>query len=204
MHFMFSNDCTYEQNTFSHNSAGVAVMFTRRVEMNNNRFENNWGTGSYGILLKEIYESRIRNNRFVNNSVGMYCEGSNKIVIEHNLFEKNGWAVRLMANSMDNTFSKNNFVANTFEIATNSSRNYNTFSGNYWSRYKGYDLNRDGIGDVPHHPVTLFSALIEKNPTALLLLHSFLIDILDASEKVFPSLTPEALTDNTPRMRLVN
>ncbi len=204
MHFMFSNSCTYEHNTFTGNSAGVAVMFTRYVNMHNNRFENNWGTGSYGLLLKEIYNSTISGNTFNNNSVGLYSEGSNKIIIENNIFIKNGWAVRLMANSMDNVFRNNDFLMNTFEISTNSTQNFNNFDDNYWSQYKGYDLNKDGKGDIPHHPVSLYSILVEKNSTALLLLRSFLVEILNYSEKVFPILTPEKLVDNSPSMSRIN
>lgn len=200
LHFMFSNNCTYFENTFAKNNAGVAVMFTRKIKMTKNIFEHNWGTSSYGLLLKEIYDSHIHDNIFRNNSIGLYSEGSNKILIEKNIFTRNGWAIRLMANSMDNTFARNDFVSNTFDISTNSIQNFNYFTANYWSGYKGYDLNRDGDGDIPHRPVTLFSVLIEKNPSALLLLRSFLIDFLNLAENVLPVLTPETLTDNNPRM----
>lgn len=204
LHFMFSNNCTYSENTFANNNAGVAVMFTRRIEMTKNIFEYNWGASSYGLLLKEIYDSHIHNNIFRNNSIGLYSEGSNKILIEKNIFTQNGWAIRLMANSMDNTFSRNDFLSNTFDLSTNSIQNFNYFNSNYWSSYKGYDLNRDGTGDVPHRPVTLFSVLIENNPSALLLLRSFLIDVMNVAENVLPVLTPETLVDANPRMAANN
>ncbi len=204
MHFMFSNNCVYEENVFTRNSAGVAVMYTRYVTMLKNKFENNWGTGSYGLLLKEIYESSVRENLFYNNSVGLYSEGSNSIIITNNIFANNGWAVRIMANSMDNVFRKNDFVMNTFEVATNSTQNFNIFENNYWSQYKGYDLNKDGIGDVPHHPVTLYSLLIEKNSAALLLLRSFLVELMNYTERIFPVLTPEKLVDSSPSMKKLN
>lgn len=204
LHFMFSNNCTYTGNTFANNNAGVAVMFTRRIEMTKNIFEYNWGTSSYGLLLKEIYDSHIHNNIFRNNSTGLYSEGSNKILIEKNTFTQNGWAIRLMANSMDNTFARNDFLSNTFDLSTNSIQNFNYFNSNYWSSYKGYDINRDGAGDVPHRPVTLFSVLIEKNPSALLLMRSFLIDVMNVAENVLPVLTPETLLDVNPRMAANN
>jgi nitrous oxidase accessory protein len=79
----------------------------------------------------------------------------------------------------------------------------NNFDKNYWSQYEGYDLDRDGVGDVPHRPVRLFSILVEKQPQALLLLRSLLIDILDAAEKFMPALTPETLIDSKPKMEPV-
>lgn len=203
LHFMFSDSCSYFQNKFEHNSAGVAVMFTHHVQMYNNLFENNWGDASYGLLLKDISNSKIYNNVFKRNTCGIYLEGSNRNIIEYNLFERNGWAIRLMANSMDNNFRKNNFLSNSFEVATNNTKNFNTFSNNYWSDYQGYDLNNDGIGEVPHHPVKLFSIIVEKNRPTLLLLRSFFVELLNAAEKIFPVLTPETLVDKNPEMSMI-
>lgn len=201
LHFMFSDSCSYSENIFKHNGAGVAVMFTKNVEMRNNRFENNWGGASYGILLKDITDSKIENNYFYKNSSGIYIEGSNRVVVSNNEFIENGWAIRLMANSMDNYFSKNNFIGNSFDVATNSVKNYNEFNNNYWSDYSGYDLDKNGIGDVPYRPVKLFSLIVEKNRPTLILLRSMFVGILDAAEKIFPALTPETLIDNLPSMK---
>lgn len=203
LHFMFSDTCLYTRNTFRNNSAGVAVMYTRGVTMLENIFEHNWGPSSYGILLKDISDSDIEKNVFVGNSVGLYIEGSVRMKIRKNEFTQNGWAVKLMANSNQNVFSDNNFIGNSFDVATNSRSSYNSFHNNFWSSYSGYDLDRDGIGDVPFRPVSLFSILTQKQPESLILLRSFFISILDMAEKMIPVLTPETLVDAKPMMRRV-
>jgi len=203
IHFMYSDHCRYEENTFRNNGGGVAVMYTSDVEIINNRFEDNWGSSAYGMLLKEINRSKVIGNEFYNNSVGLYIEATSRNKIKHNTFRQNGWAIKLMANSTDNIFTENDFIANSFELATNSRKNYNEFSNNYWSHYEGYDLDQDGIGDVPHRPVRLFSILVEKQPQSLLLMRSLLIDILDAAEKFMPAITPETLIDSKPQMEPV-
>lgn len=200
LHFMFSDSCEYSFNWFEHNSAGVAVMFTHNVLMQNNTFVNNWGDASYGLLLKDITDSKIFNNKFIRNSTGIYLEGCNRNMIQNNLFEWNGWAIRLMANSMTNLFTRNNFIGNSFEVTTNNTVNYNTFTNNYWSDYTGYDMNKDGIGEVPHHPVKLFSMLVEQNRTLLILLRGLFVEVLNGAEKVFPVLTPQTLIDEKPLM----
>lgn len=200
LHFMFSHYCHYTGNIFRHNGAGVAVMYTRGVEMSNNRFERNWGAASFGLLLKEITDSDIRENIFSENSIGLYTEGSNRLQVVANTFRNNGWAVKIMANSMENEFKENNFIQNTFDVATNSRQNFNVFSDNYWSAYRGYDLDRDGVGDVPFRPVRLFSFLTERQPPSLILLRSLFINILDVAERMIPVLTPETLVDVAPRM----
>jgi len=204
LHFMFSDSCEYWKNIFVHNGAGVAVMYTKFVNMHDNYFTDNWGAASYGVLLKEIEYSQIEKNNFESNTTGLYLEGCDHIKVDHNEFDNNGWAIKLMANSEVNTFISNNFIGNSFDIATNSMQNFNTFNGNYWSKYSGYDLNKDGVGDIPFRPVRLFSIMVEQQPTSLVLLHSFFINLLDAAESFIPALTPPALMDNSPIMRKIN
>lgn len=203
LHFMFSDRCNYRYNTFTDNGAGVAVMYTHNVEMTHNRFEKNWGSAAYGLLLKEITDSVIKNNTFYRNSRGLYAESSNRIRVEKNNFNQNGWAVKIMGNCLDNRFEKNNFSGNTFDVATNSRHNFNVFDSNYWDNYNGYDLDRDGFGDVPYRPVTLFSFLVEQNEPSLTLIRSFFVDILNVAEKIMPVLTPETLLDRNPLMHRV-
>ncbi|HEY3532964.1 MAG TPA: nitrous oxide reductase family maturation protein NosD, partial [Casimicrobiaceae bacterium] len=204
LHFMFSDDCRYVENTFRHNGSGVAVMFTKRVQMVGNRFEDNWGPAAYGLLLKEIMDSRLEGNRFTHNTTGLLADGANRLVAEHNDFANNGWAVKLEASTVGGRFEKNNFRGNSFDVATNSREPSTTFSGNYWDSYRGYDLDRNGVGDVPHRPVRLFSVLVEHFQPALILMHSVFVDVLDGAERVLPSLTPDALTDRAPAMRPVS
>ena len=90
MHFMYSDDCRYEHNVFRGNSAGVAVMYTRRVTMIANRFESNWGSAAYGLLLKEIYDAHLDSNQFVHNTTGLFADGATRLVAEHNRFADNG------------------------------------------------------------------------------------------------------------------
>lgn len=201
LHFMFSDSCTYQDNIFRHNGSGVAVMYTKRITMLHNRFENNWGSAAYGILLKEISDSYIQGNIFTENTVGIFAESCNRITIEQNEFSRNGWAIKVFSSSTGNSFTANNFFGNSFNVSTNSTHNTNTFKGNYWSEYNGYDLNHDGIGDVPFRPVRLFSLLIEKQPPALILLRSIFVDVMDIAERIMPSLTPETLIDLEPKMK---
>jgi nitrous oxidase accessory protein len=201
LHFMFSDRCWYQDNVFADNGAGVAVMYTHDIVMRSNVFDHNWGNASFGLLLKDITDSELRGNLFRRNSVGIVAEGSNRMTVSDNDFLENGWAVKIMANSQDNLFTRNNFVANSFDVATNSRRSYSTFEGNYWDAYRGYDLDRDGVGDVPFRPVRLFSLIVERNEPSLVLLRSFLVTLLDAAERVVPALTPETLVDERPSMK---
>lgn len=201
LHFMFSDDCRYLRNVFRGNGSGVAVMFTHRVEMTGNTFEGNWGGASYGLLLKEISDSKLTGNLFYRNTTGLLADGASRIKAAGNTFLDNGWAITIRASTDGGMFSGNNFVGNTFDVSANNSESATRFAGNYWDSYRGYDINRDGFGDVPFHPVRLFSMVVANNGPALILLRSTFVRLLDSAESILPVLTPAALADNRPAMR---
>lgn len=201
LHFMFSDNDTYRSNIFTDNGAGVAVMFSRHVHMKNNTFKHNWGDAAYGILLKEISDSKIENSLFAQNTTGIYMEGASRVDVLQNRFQENGWAFKIQASCMDVNIHQNNFKNNTFDISTNGRLVLNNFDDNYWDKYEGYDLNRDGKGDIPYRPVSLFSMILEKNATALVMFRSFISIIMDRAEKLIPSLTAENLADRQPLMK---
>jgi nitrous oxidase accessory protein len=186
---MFSNNDNYTANIFRNNGSGVAVMYTKHIRMTGNTFDQNWGSSSYGLLLKDISKSHISNNTFSKNTSGIYMEGSNELMIINNNFFNNGLAVRMLANCEKDTFMLNNFRGNTFDFTTNGSENNNFLKGNYWDKYTGYDLNRDKIGDVPYRPVSLYSQIIERLPSAVFLLRSFMSELLDRAERALPSMS---------------
>ena len=200
LHFMFSNQCAYRSNWFTRNGAGVAVMYTREVEMEGNVFDSNRGPTAYGLLLKDISDSRLDANRFSGNTVGLHIEGGGRLTVSRNRFSGNGWAIRLMANSPDNRFETNVFEGNSFDMSTNSRSTSAIVSGNWWDRYRGYDLDRNGRGDVAFRPVRLFSLLVASHPSSMILMRSAFLDLLDTAERALPILTPETLVDASPLM----
>ena len=86
-------------------------------------------------------------------------------------------------------------------MSTNGTLFLSNFQHNYWDKYDGYDLDKNQLGDVPYRPISLFSVILEKNPTTLILFRSFIAVLLDKTEKNLPSLTPEQLKDEHPRMK---
>ena len=201
LHFMFSHNDEYHNNRFVNNGAGVAVMYTKNVKMIGNSFEQNWGSSAYGLLLKDIRDSEVRLNHFTENTIGIHLEGVSRTHFEKNTFNGNGYAVRLQASSDDNVFTENNFSSNTFDLVTNGTLVLNKINRNYWDKYQGYDLNKDGVGDVPFHPVNMYSMIIERIPAAVLLWRSFFVMLIDRAEKAIPVMTPENLKDDFPTMK---
>jgi len=82
LHFMFSNNDIYKNNTFENNGAGVAVMFSKKIKMYDNHFQYNWGSASYGLLLKEINDAEIIGNTFEENTIGINVEAPTESTIK--------------------------------------------------------------------------------------------------------------------------
>ncbi len=204
LHFMFSHYNEYHHNEFKTNGAGVAVMFSKFIKMHHNTFHYNWGTAAYGLLLKEINDAEIYENIFEQNTTGINIDGCNRINYKNNHFIRNGWALKFTGGCYTNVFEFNNFMHNAFDLSYNSRLNDNKFEANYWSEYTGYDLDKNGIGDVPFRPVKLFSYVVNKTPETLVLLRSLFVDIINFSEKVSPVFTPDNLMDNKPLMKPIN
>lgn len=204
LHFMFSNNNMVKNDLFSSNGAGIAIMFSNDMKMMKNTFKNNWGSAAYGVLLKEVYDATISFNKFERNTTALNVEGCNRINYTHNDFIQNGWAINARGGNYKNVFTKNNFINNSFDLAFHGTINENSFTGNYWSSYTGYDIDKDGIGDVPYRPVKLFSHFVQKTPESIVLLRSLFVDLMDFAEKVSPVITPDKLTDNSPYMKIIN
>ena len=204
LHFMFSNNDVYKNNIFRNNGAGVAVMFSKEIEMLDNTFIDNWGPAAYGLLLKEINDAEIIGNLFERNTVGINIEGSNRVNYRNNDFKNNGWAIKSRGACYANLFQKNNFLHNSFDLAYNGKLNDNVFNNNYWSDYTGYDLDKNGIGDIPYRPIKLFSYVVNKTPESIILMRSLFTDIINFSEKVSPAFTPDNLLDAQPIMTLIS
>ncbi len=203
LHFMFSDRNSYIGNTFEDNGAGVAVMFSKFIEMKKNLFKKSWGSASYGLLLKEISDATLEHNIFEENTIAVNADGTTRVKFIENDFKNNGYAIKVHGGAYTTSFNRNNFLYNSFDVAYSGRLNDNTFNGNYWSDYTGYDLNKDKIGDVPFRPVKLFSYLVNKTPEAIVLLRSLFIDLVDFSEKVSPIFTPAELIDHEPQMNRI-
>lgn len=204
LHFMFSNNDTVKNCQYISNGAGVAIMFSKLMIMHDNTFTDNWGSAAYGVLLKEVNDTELKYNVFKNNTTAINVEGSNRVQYLHNDFISNGWAINSRGANYQNIVNYNNFLNNSFDIVYNGQLNKNNFDHNYWSSYTGYDLDKDGIGDVPHRPIKLFSYVVNKTPEAIIFLRSLFVDIIDFSEKVSPIFTPKNLVDSSPSIKRIN
>ena len=71
--------------------------------------------------------------------------------------------------------------------------------GNSWSQYRGYDADRDGIGDVPHRVEDAMDALVRRNPLVQAFLYTPAHLALEAAARMFPLFRQAPLLVDPPR-----
>ena len=74
------------------------------------------------------------------------------------------------------------------------------FRSNYWDGSAPYDLDGDGVSDVPYSPVSAFAFVSKQYPDLAILAHSPAVAALAVAERVVPALRPSEVVDHFPML----
>jgi nitrous oxidase accessory protein len=173
LHYMYSDENVFERNVFSENSAGAALMYSKKLVLRANRFVANRSHRAYGLLLQSVDDTRIEDNLIAGNTLGLFLENGNNNTVRGNRLVANYVGLRLDDSTAGSRFFENTFAGNIHPLETNGSDAANLWSvggrGNYWAGALALDLNRDGVADLPHREPDLFGGLRRPFPAIGLL-----------------------------------
>lgn len=217
VHYMYSQRDTLRGNVSYNNTAGFALMSSDHLQVVGNQAYDDM---SYGLLLNYVNYSTIRDNE-IHGITGQFdpagqiipgaegkgifvylCQGN---TIAHNLLARSRIGIHVTAGSTENRIYGNAFVGNRLQVkyVQNVEEQWSWHHrGNYWSNYSGWDLNGDGIGDVPYRPNDGVDVLMWRYPAAKLLMSSPAILLLRYVQRAFPVFTPPGVADNYPLMQI--
>lgn len=207
LHYMFSDDNLFEGNVFDHNVAGAAIMYSRHIEFRRNKFFHNRGFSSFGVLFQEDEDCVAEENAIVDNEIGIFMEALRGSRFTRNLVAANDTAIEIFSSASGNTFERNNFIGNLspiWVIGKDTATHWNGGgAGNYWSDYDGYDLDANGIGDVPFKIQNIFEHIEGNYPRLRLYLFSPAAQALALAEKTLPVIAGSKEFDFLPLMKPV-
>lgn len=212
LHSMYSQDARFEDNEAANNLLGAALMMSDRLVLRRNRIrEHREGPAAYGLLLKDIGDLIAEGNDILANRVGIYAEAvpsnpARKAVFRGNVIAGNELGLALQSNAAL-TMTGNRIAENLTDVRplgrqlSAGMRWTLDGRGNSWGQYRGFDADRDGIGDVPHKLEDAMDALIRRNPMVQAFLYTPAHLALESAARMFPLYRqPPVLIDDRPLM----
>lgn len=213
LHFMYSNSNVVVDNELRDNSVGAFLMYSKELVVARNVLAGNRGPSGYGIGLKDMDGVEATGNTFLGNRIGIYLDDSPSSVDVHDHFSDNVLAYNDVGVAFQPSVRRNVFVGNAFienleqaAVLDGGELRGNQFTvggrGNSWSDYQGYDLDGDGIGDLPYRSASLFENLMDRHPKLRLFLYSPAQQAVELAANALPVVRPRRkFEDSAPLMR---
>jgi nitrous oxidase accessory protein len=196
LHYMFSDDNTFEDNTFERSAAGAALMYSKRLIFRRNRFVHNRGFASVGLLMQSCDDVLAEDNLIADNARGVFIEGTHNDVFRRNRIADSDVALVIYDSVVACRFEGNSFVGNLSPLQLVGRRTDTVFSGNYWSEDTTPDLDGDGVRDRPYRLSNVFDHLRGNMTAADLFAQGLAAEVLAQAERTFPVLEPISVVDS--------
>jgi nitrous oxidase accessory protein len=212
LHSMYSQEARFEDNEATSNLLGAALMMSDRLVLRRNRItRHRAGAAAYGVLLKDIGELVAEENVIASNRVGVYAEAvpanpSRQARLNGNVIAGNEVGLALQSTAAF-TVSGNRIVENMTDVRplgrelSRGMRWTSNGRGNVWGRYRGFDADGDGVGDVPFQLEDAMDALVRRNSSIQAFLYTPAHRAFEAAARMFPLYRqPPILVDTHPLM----
>jgi hypothetical protein len=164
----------------------------------------------FGVALKDVTDVRLAENRIERNRVGLQVDGAvhrdpNEALVVRNRFAANEVGVALMATA-DMAFAANEFDGNLSQVLASDAGGArpndwtNGGTGNTWSDYYGFDLDKDGIGDIPYLSAGLGPVITTTAPALAAYRTSPAMVLLETAQRLWASDRGAVVRDHAPRL----
>lgn len=207
-HLMYAHDAIVRGSHLEKNIVGIFVMYSKRMTIENNILAGARGPAGVGLGFKDSDAINIRGNWLVANTTGTYLDNTPRtsadpVSFNGNVIALNDVALRLHSTGAGLSFTKNSFRNNAIMVEVDGGGNAleATLLQNHYSDYEGYDLDKNGIGDVAYEVKMLSSELTDSRPSLKFFRGTAAMGLLDAVAHAIPVFATRRLfVDNAPRI----
>lgn len=208
LHFMYSHGNVVRDNVIADGVVGVFVMYSRNLRIEHNVIANVAGAAGMAIGIKDSGNIFVDGNQLVHDTVGIYVDSSpmqrgDRVEITNNVIGLGDTGLVFHASPKDLAVRGNDFTDNGTQVRVDGGGDamQASWSGNYFDDYAGYDLDEDGIGDVPYELRSLSNQLVTRTPTLALFRGTPALALVDAATHLDPLYQPAAvMIDRAPRI----
>lgn len=208
VHLMYCNGARIERNRLESNSVGVYTMYSKGIVLKDNLIRGQRGPSGYALGFKDTEDVEAIHNALVDNYAGVFLDGTpfspqGFARFDDNVLAFNDVGAIIMTANRGAAFEGNTFWENGEAVAVQGggSTGENSWQGNYWSDYTGFDADGDGLGDMPYRSERLFENLTDREPLLRALSYSPAAQTIEFATSMFPVVRPRPkLTDPSPMM----
>jgi nitrous oxidase accessory protein len=212
IHLMYSDNATISNNLIYNNSVGIYVMYSRQVKLLQNDIRRQRGPSGYALGFKDSDDILAQHNLLIDNRAGVFLDGTPYRPGSYARFEDNILAFNDIGVLLFSFVSRVEFLGNTLwenvqqtALQGTGKAGDNTWEGNYWSDYTGYDADGNGVGDVPYRSERFFEGLLDQEPRLRALLFSPAAQAIEFASLSFPVIKPQPkLEDPAPSVVALN
>ena len=204
---LFSHRSLIERNLLEKNSTGVIALNSNGLIIRNNRILHAMDASGAGIALKETSAALVMDNEIVHCAHGIMADSPmdaiNRIVFINNVIAHNITGIYFYGAKGGHIAINNTFKSNLWPVTIigDGDPMNDTWWGNNWDTYEGFDLDGDGFGDKPHELHAYADRLWIETPSATFFRNSPVLELLDFLERLAPFSSPSLiLRDTAPRM----
>lgn len=212
IHYMYTRGDSAWNNEAEACIGGYALMSSEKIRLFDNLSKR---TVEFGVLLNETDASEVINNHVesVKNprgkpsldteGKGIFIYGGGVNSVNGNRFEACDIGAGVAMGGEGTILHNNRFVGNRLQVRYIGSASVEWSKngvGNFWSSYQGWDLNRDGVGDLPYQPNDSLDRLFWLYPQSRFLMDSPLVVFLRFISAQFQLDRGKGIVDSHPIM----
>ncbi len=206
--FLFAHRSLVDRNHLEKNSTGIIALNSDGLTIRNNRILHAMDASGAGIALKETSAALVIGNEIVHCAHGIMADSPmnplNRIVFIDNLVAHNITGVYFYGAKGGHIALGNTFRSNLWPVTIIGDGDPldDTWLGNYWDGYEGFDQDGDGFGDRPYELLAYADRIWMETPAARFFRNTPVLELLDFLERLAPFSAPALiLRDTAPRMR---
>lgn len=207
VHLMYCDGAQIIGNRLRGNSVGIYTMYSNHVELRDNDIRHQRGPSGYALGFKDADFVLAIDNLLADNRAGVFLDHTpftpqGFARFEDNILAFNDLGVIIMTAVQGASFSNNTFWENEEQVSLQGSGQMgdNSWLGNYWSDYTGFDANHDGVGELPYRSERFFESLMDREPRLRMLNYSPVVQALEFAATSFPIFKPQPrFSDLAPR-----
>ena len=215
--FMFSHHLLVKDNEMSSNrrgATGVGILFKDCDNVfveGNSVLRNKFGMTVEGTPQSAGATAVFTGNLFALNDTGLGAMSNSPITFFENAMIDNivqvrGMGTELASRVLTDHEGQDHASAGTAESGSSTLPKGVAWTvngrGNYWSDYRGFDSDGDGVGDRPYRPEPPFAGRLAQNETLRLFQYTLAQQAIDVAADMFPLYQYNAvLEDGGPLMK---